>query len=106
MRRTRGGRGIASVALALAALSSLIGTGLVSAAVAYDPSVGRGHIDKSDVQAAFGWKEGTFQANSRRVTFHAYHRAGWTWTCTIDGKEQQMTTDVELSLGVDAAALG
>jgi hypothetical protein len=92
--------------LAFALAGSLVVAGAALAVVTFDPSSGQGYVDRSDVQQAFGWRNGTFVANARNVTFRAVHRTTWSWTCTIDGHDQQLVTDTETSVQVGATIRG
>jgi hypothetical protein len=83
--------------LALAVATVVATAGIAVASVSFDPATGTGYVDKADVQAAFGWKEGTFQANVRRVGFHAATYTSWTWDCVIGGESVSVTADLESS---------
>ncbi len=93
-----------SLALILGAL--LATTGNVLATVTFDPAAGTGYVDKSDVQAVFGWRDQLFQANARKVSFHAVHVVSWTWDCPIDGELLTFVSDEQSSRTVEVEALG
>jgi hypothetical protein len=86
------------------ALFASAGTAL--AAVSFDPASGTGYVAKADVQAAFGWKEQTFQANARKLSFHSERLTSWTWDCLIDGQLATLTADEQTSQAVDSAVVG
>jgi hypothetical protein len=74
-------------------------------AVSFDPADATGHVDKADVLAAFGWREQTFQANARKVTFHLEVTGALSWDCVISGQTTTVVGDVAESRAVDAAAV-
>jgi len=86
-----------SAPLGLADAFVMVAAGIAVASVSFDPATGTGYVDKTDVQAAFGWKEGTFQANARRLGFHAATFTAWTWECVISGESVTVTADLESS---------
>ena len=86
-----------SAPLGLAVAFVMVAAGIAVASVSFDPATGTGYVDKTDVQAAFSWKEGTFQANVRRVGFHAATFTSWTWECVIAGESVTVTADLESS---------
>ena len=86
-----------SAPLGLAVAFVMVAAGIAVASVSFDPATGTGYVDKTDVQAAFGWKEGTFQANARRLGFHAATFTAWTWECVISGESVTVTADLESS---------
>jgi len=94
----------ATLALLLGALLATAGSAV--AAVAFDPATGTGYVGKADVQAAFGWKDQTFQANAKKVRFHAVHVTSWTWDCLIGGESVTFVGDVQSSRAVELEALG
>jgi hypothetical protein len=85
------------------ALLATAGTAL--ATVGFDPATGTGYVAKADVQAAFGWKEQTFQANARKLSFHFERLTSWTWDCLIDGHLSTLTADEQISQRVDSAVV-
>jgi len=95
---------VAAVTAATTALLVVVGPAL--GAVSFDPADATGHVDKADVQAAFGWREQTFQANARKITFHVEVTGALSWDCVISGQTTTVVGDVAESRGVDAAAVG
>jgi len=95
-----------AVSLTLIVGALLATTGSVLATVTFDPATGTGYVDKADVQAAFGWKDQTFQANARKVSFHVVHVTSWTWDCLIDRESVTFVGDVQSSRAVEDEALG
>ena len=93
-----------SLALILGALLAMAGS--AAATVTFDPATGTGYVDKTDVQAAFGWKDQTFQANAKKVRFHGVHVTSWTWDCLIGGESVTFVGDVQSSRAVELEALG
>ena len=96
--RTR--RVIRGVIAAAAAL--LVAAPTTLGAVTFDPSNGTGHLDRADVQSAFGWRDQTFAANARKVAFHLRSVGSLTWDCAAGS----LVADVDDSRAVDAHALG
>ena len=88
----------------VAVLLATAGTAL--ATVGFDPANGTGYVAKEDIQAAFGWKEQTFQANARKLSFHSERLTSWTWDCLIDGQLTTLTADEQISQRVDSAVVG
>jgi hypothetical protein len=74
-------------------------------AVAFDETTATGHVDKADVEAAFGWREQTFQANARKLSFHLQSVGSLTWDCTVGGSTVGVVADVNARRPVDAVAL-
>jgi len=88
----------------LAAIVALAATAsLTLAAVTFDPSTARGYVAKSDVQAAFGWKDQAAQANASRISFHVVQRVSASWSCVVDGVVQPMLAEVESTSPVASA---
>jgi hypothetical protein len=83
------GGGLAAI-VALAATASL-----AMAAVSFDPATAQGYVAKSDVQAAFGWKDQAVQANASRISFHLVQRISASWSCVVDGVIQSMLAESE-----------
>jgi hypothetical protein len=98
---------VTRIAIALSlAVAVIVGTaGATVASVTFDPDSGTGYVAKSDIQAVFGWKEGTFQANARRLSFHAARFTAWTWDCVVEGVVQTMSADQESSWPVGSQAV-
>jgi hypothetical protein len=96
-------RPVVSLLLTLSVLLSTVSG--AAAAVTFDPATGTGSVGKADLQAAFGWTEKTFQANARKLTFHAVHHVAWTWQCQIDGEAVTLLADEESSRSVSASAI-
>jgi hypothetical protein len=88
------------------AAAALVAASPALAAVSFDPATGTGHVDKADVEAAFGWREATFQANARKLSFHLESSASWTWDCTIDGQVVTIVSDQQASRAVGDVATG
>ena len=80
-------------------------TGSAAASVTFDPESGTGYVARADVQQAFGWKDGTFQANIRKLSFHAARYLSWTWECVIDGQVVTLAADQESSWLVGSQAV-
>jgi hypothetical protein len=76
---------------------------LAVAAVTFDPATAQGYVAKSDVQAAFGWKDQAVEANASRISFHLVQRVTASWSCVVDGVVQQMVTDIEATSAVASA---
>jgi len=95
-----------AVFLALILGALLATTASALATVTFDPAEGTGYVDKADVQEAFGWKDQVFQANARKVSFHAVHVVSWTWDCQIDGELLTFVSDEQSSRTVEVEALG
>lgn len=91
---------LAAVGVLLASAGSALAT------VGFDPANGTGYVAKADVQAAFGWKEQTFQANARKLSFHSERLTSWTWECLIDGQLSTLTADEQLSQKVASTVVG
>lgn len=95
------------IVVPLAVVGALLATaGTALATVSFDTATGTGYVAKADVQAAFGWKEQTFQANARKLSFHSERLTSWTWDCLIDGQLSTLTADEQISQAVDSAAVG
>lgn len=67
------------------------------AELTFNPSAGTGYVAKADVQVAFGWKDGTFQANARRLGFHSARYTAWSWECVVDGDVVTLQADQQSS---------
>lgn len=105
MRPQRLPRIVVTVALALA--SALAGAPGALATVTFDTSTGLGFVDKADVQGAYGWNDHQFQANARKVSFHAEQTVSWSWQCLIGGQLTTLTTDPLMDRwAVDSTAVG
>jgi hypothetical protein len=100
MRPTRASV-FAGVVLAVAALVATAGVAM--AAVSFDPATAQGYVAKSDVQAAFGWRDQAVQANASRISFHLVQRVSASWSCVVDGVVQPMVTDIEATSPVASA---
>jgi hypothetical protein len=100
MRRPRrpilAGALTAIVALAMSASIAL-------GAVTFDPATAQGYVAKSDVQAAFSWKDQTVQANASRISFHLVQRVSASWSCVVNGVIQPMLAEFEATSPVASA---
>jgi hypothetical protein len=95
------------IVVPLALVGALFGSaGTALATVGFDPANGTGYVAKADVQAAFGWKEQTFQANARKLSFHSERLTSWTWECLIDGQLSTLTADEQVSQAVASVVVG
>ncbi|SRR5260221_9871142 len=90
--------GVIAAFVTLAATASL-----TLAAVTFDPATAHGYAAKSDVQAAFGWKDQTVQANASRISFHVIQQVSASWSCVVDGVVQPMLAEVETTSPVASA---
>ena len=88
--------------LALALVVGLALAAPVGATSTYDPATGTGFVSKADVEQAFGWKDQVFQANVRKVSFHAERLVSWSWDCQAGS----LTADATSSWTVDALPVG
>ncbi len=95
----------------LARAASIVTFGLIAVLVTaapaaatstFDPATGTGYVDKADVQQAFGWKDQVFQANVRKVTFHAEQVVSWSWDC----QGSTLTADAPTSWSVGSFPIG
>lgn len=90
---------IGAVAALALAVSPAAGT------VAFDETTATGYVDKSDIEAAFAWREQTFQANARKLGFHLESVGSLTWDCVVDGSIVDVVADVNDSRPVEAVAI-
>jgi hypothetical protein len=95
--------------LAAAAIAAATGVLLLVtpalAAVSFDPTTGSGYVDKADVQAAFGWREQTFQANARKLSFHLETVGSLSWDCVVAGQTSTIVADVSDSRPVGSSVV-
>jgi hypothetical protein len=73
--------------------------------VAFDEATATGHVDKADIEAAFGWREQTFQANARKLSFHLETVGSLTWDCVVGGSTVGLVADVNASRPIYAVAV-
>jgi hypothetical protein len=96
-------RAILALAVGLAAV--LVSATSVLATATFDPATGTGLVDKADVEATYGWNDHQFQANARKVSFHAERLGSWSWDCPGDGGSG-LTADSDATSDVGSTALG
>jgi hypothetical protein len=93
------------VAAVVAVASLVLAASPAVGAVAFDETSATGHVDKADVEAAFGWREQTFQANARKLSFHLQSVGSLSWDCAVGGSVVGLVADVDASRPVNAVAL-
>ena len=62
-----------------------------NATVTFNPFTGTGFVPKSDIEAALGWNDATYQANVANLVFTWQGRVGYTGQCVLVQTSQHRT---------------